>query len=245
MMVRDEYSERQYRDVLPAYYQRKYGLNQPGDGADPEPDIRQFEPGDEPRLVDAYRTVWTQEPWNEVFGLQAAYDQVREAVAPDSATALVAEPGDFSDRDVIDAVDYPEEPSYLLDGDEPAPDEERFFRELREPGIIGFTWALDAREAGDVPETGGFDELVAEETAYISELGVVPGYQSQGIGSRLSRELLDELEAEYDRVILRTNPEAEKAINLYEQLGFERTGLTDPEYEERVYLVKDLSEADG
>ncbi|MDY6771565.1 MAG: GNAT family N-acetyltransferase [Candidatus Nanohaloarchaea archaeon] len=223
-----------------AVLEERGGPDRPQEALDP-PWIWRMDDGEAVKedIVDAYRTVWTQEPWNEVFDEQAAREQVEKALEIEGAVALYATPED-RDTSVLDATDYPDDPAYITADRDPT-DEERFFDELEEPTAVGFTWAYDAEEAQDLmPDDEGFQDLLDNDAAYIAELGVVPGYQSQGIGSRLSEELLGELEEEYDQAVLRTNPDSVKAINLYNQLGFERTGYTDDEFSDRVYLVKEL-----
>jgi ribosomal protein S18 acetylase RimI-like enzyme len=231
-MIADDYPR--------AILEEREGPNTPQEALDPPWIWRKDGDAGTGSLVDAYRTVWTQEPWNEVFGQQAATAELETALEADGSVILYATAGD-RDTEVLEETSYPGDPNYLtLDGEDP-PDEDRFFEDLEEPTAVGFTWAYDADEATDrMPDEEGFDEILADDAAYIAELGVVPGYQSQGIGSRLSEELLSELEDTYDQAVLRTNPDAEKAINLYEDLGFERTGYRDEVYTDRVYLTKDL-----
>jgi len=206
--------------------------------------VRSYEPADRDDVIDAYRMVWTTDPWNEVFGEQAATDQLDEALSTQGSTVLVAE-GETDDP--ADGLDLPADPAYLLADDEEPPTDAQFFSELGEPDIMGFTWALPAgSELDTFPDDDGFRERLSDDSYYVSELGVVPGYRSQGIGSGLSAALMTALEEQgTSQAVLRTNPAAEKAVNLYEQLGFERTDYTDPVYDERIYLFNELGDPDG
>ncbi|MDY6770376.1 MAG: GNAT family N-acetyltransferase, partial [Candidatus Nanohaloarchaea archaeon] len=104
-------------------------------------------------------------------------------------------------------------------------------------GIIGFTWAYPlANREEPLPDDEDFWEQLDEPTAYIAELGVVPERREEGIGTALMERLLARISPDFGSAVLRTHPDVEPAIRLYEKLGFERTGFHDVDKPERVLL---------
>lgn len=122
--------------------------------------------------------------------------------------------------------------------------------------LVGFTWAVPSIDSEMELLNSERELYISEDTAYLSELGVKPGafpedpefvesYQCKGIGRKLTEEFLGKLSESYNEVALRTSDNAEKAMNLYRDLGFEETGIYDKNHHERQYLVKRLDGYEG
>lgn len=107
--------------------------------------------------------------------------------------------------------------------------------------LAGVAWAFHHACRNDpYPADPTFQQQLTDETAYIALLGVIPAYRGQGIGARLMDRLLEELRPDYDRAVLRTHPDAERAWRIYEECGFSDVDVPDPERPDRTYLVKEL-----
>jgi ribosomal protein S18 acetylase RimI-like enzyme len=86
---------------------------------------------------------------------------------------------------------------------------------IAEDEVIGYTIACPKVNTSD---------------AWILVLMVAPNYQRQGIGKKLTSHLLAELkEMQVQRVFLTVSPENERAINLYNTVGFELL-FNEPKY---------------
>jgi len=118
--------------------------------------------------------------------------------------------------------------------------------------VIGFSWgyevnATDLSKISGIPESK-WKEAIGEETAfYIDELGVDKNYRRQGVGERLTGELLGETVNDLNSLkrgdnpgyaILRTDVGALAARNLYKKLGFQELNLVDAKYSTRTYWLK-------
>lgn len=80
--------------------------------------------------------------------------------------------------------------------------------------------------------------MVYDKVFYLAELGVLKEFIWEGIGLTLSKKLMGKVS---DRVVLRTDNIAKKAIALYRKLGFvpllDSNGgqLMDSKYRSRLY----------
>jgi ribosomal protein S18 acetylase RimI-like enzyme len=83
-------------------------------------------------------------------------------------------------------------------------------------------------------------EMKSKDHAYISGLIVAPQFQGQGIARQAMNEILEKLK-DVKVIDLLTHPENEKAIGLYESLGFKKTGEKKENYfgdgEPRIEMV--------
>ena len=83
-------------------------------------------------------------------------------------------------------------------------------------------------------------EMKGAEHAYISGLTIAKEFQGQGIARQAMQILLEKLK-DIKLIDLVTHPENEKAIKLYESLGFEKAGEPIPNYfndgEPRIRMV--------
>lgn len=108
--------------------------------------------------------------------------------------------------------------------------------------VIGyiFSYPYDERQK-PYPETDRFWDEMSGEVLYIDELGVVPEYRKEGLGSKLLEETITEAEElGFDKLLLRTNPEAGGVMKLYNRHGFKDLEVDDPEHPERTYMLKSL-----
>ena len=73
--------------------------------------------------------------------------------------------------------------------------------------------------------TGFLWYKLENNTAFLYDIMICPGFKSQGLGRRLMNALLTELKEEsVSEVELRVSPSNFVAINLYQDLGFRITG---------------------
>lgn len=102
--------------------------------------------------------------------------------------------------------------------------------------LVGLCIAHHARYH-DVPQE--LEETIADNrAAYLAELGVRPSHQHQHVGTELLERMLKVLQHHYDVCLLRTHPDVEDAVKLYEHHGFNDTGVHDDEKPERIYMAK-------
>ena len=110
--------------------------------------------------------------------------------------------------------------------------------------IIGFTWGygINREDVFRLTRSIEFtDSINNRRIAYIDEIGVLNDFRRLGIGEELCNSLIYTFnEKNYDLILTRTNPKAEAAISLFKKLGFKNTGIKDPIYSERVYLLKNF-----
>ena len=95
-------------------------------------------------------------------------------------------------------------------------------------------WSLEVLEGTSVIEVDGepAGRLRVERSPGVVELAgiqLLPRFQSQGIGTRIIRGLIDEARAADARLELLAEPDNPRARALYERLGFVPSGrLDDP-----------------
>ncbi len=100
------------------------------------------------------------------------------------------------------------------------------------------------RQGGEVVGTASYS-MQEDGSAYINGLAIAPAFQGQGLGRAALELILQEIHAA-PRVWLVTHPENEKAIALYESLGFVVTNRIENYHgdgEPRIVLTK--SKKDG
>lgn len=105
--------------------------------------------------------------------------------------------------------------------------------------LIGFTWGYN------LP----FDKFpflrrkISPNCSYMDEIAVRADMRKKGIGTRLGEAYLSEAERRgIGRVVLRTDERNEASMALFKKLGFENSGIRDPQYPNRIYLRKFLEE---
>lgn len=111
--------------------------------------------------------------------------------------------------------------------------------------IIGFTWGypVEKAELARIAKSSSLDSLFKNQNKvfYIDELGVDKDWRGMGIGTMLSRLLLESVHAQsVNQVVLRTDIKAKSAIRLYKNLRFKDLGIKDGEYDSRTYWLKSL-----
>jgi len=83
---------------------------------------------------------------------------------------------------------------------------------------VYFVIEKDGKGVGDVSY-----QIQGEDKAYVNGLAVAVEFQRQGIARQAMKMMLEMLK-DYKTVYLMTHPENIRAINLYESLGFKKTG---------------------
>lgn len=85
------------------------------------------------------------------------------------------------------------------------------------------TLCIEKRENQYVGVVAGYTENIENGLAYISLVGVRPQYSGKGIASKLIKEFLDVCRSKHiKKAHVYTDVRNEKAIAMYEKLGFER-----------------------
>lgn len=101
-------------------------------------------------------------------------------------------------------------------------------------GLIGFSWGylLPSKE---------FPFLfrkVSEKCSYMDEMAVQRDRRIRGIASALGRRYLEIAKSQgIKEVVLRTDIWNFASMALYKKLGFRNTGVFDPKYKNRLYLL--------
>ncbi|QKQ97930.1 GNAT family N-acetyltransferase [Candidatus Nanohaloarchaea archaeon] len=110
-----------------------------------------------------------------------------------------------------------------------------------EGSVVGYALAFDVDERKHpYPSDEQFRKQVTEDTLYLDELGVSPEAQHNRAGTALLEEVIERASRRYDKLLLRTNPKAKKAMGLYLKHGFQDLDVKDPEHPERTYLIRGL-----
>lgn len=90
---------------------------------------------------------------------------------------------------------------------------------VKSQGVIGFTWGYELSVSADVDEhleAPGLHKIIVGEYFYLDEVGVLPGYQKQGIGKKLLEKLF--LKQGRKPILLRTLKESPMR-RLIEKMG--------------------------
>jgi ribosomal-protein-alanine acetyltransferase len=98
---------------------------------------------------------------------------------------------------------------------------------LTMPNILRMKAVNDGRLVGFI----ACDIRRSENTAWISTVGVLPGYRSRGIGEKLMREVEERLDVDSIRLSVRASNQA--AIRLYKRLGYHQRNIWPRYYADR------------
>jgi len=158
--------------------------------------IRKYKEGDLDPVIELYREIFAEEPWNEKWSYEAAKSEIKDFLKQENIVFLIAQ----------------------CDNE-----------------IIGFRIAFDMK-----PENFPFLKgLVKDKEAmYGKELAVKKDYRNLGIGTNMvlqSFEIARELG--YKKFLGRTYLKS-KMVPVYSRLGYINTGITDPNYPDRVYFIR-------
>lgn len=86
--------------------------------------------------------------------------------------------------------------------------------------IIGFSASLPLSSETEISKIVQPFNLTNENTTYFAELGVDNKYRNKGIGASLTRAIINSTSTPY--VLLRTSEKNDRAIPLYQKLGFQQ-----------------------
>ena len=118
---------------------------------------------------------------------------------------------------------------------------------LKDKKVVGFIWMYeifknDLREGTRYSPKLRFLFENQKRVFYLQEIGVIKEMRQQGIGERLTRELLRrEKENGADVVVLSTNGKAGSMILLISKIGFQNSGIVRPPEElGRTYWILEL-----
>ena len=110
--------------------------------------------------------------------------------------------------------------------------------------VIGFTWGYQV-STGILSEISGVSVedwrkvISNKEVFYIDEFGTKRSYRRKGIGTKLVRELLEQLShTDIKLTTLRTNKSALPARAIYSQMGFQEIGIQDTKHQDRTYWMR-------
>ncbi len=114
---------------------------------------------------------------------------------------------------------------------------------LKDGQVVGFTWGyfVDRSKLRKISGNWNLDFIFDknEKIYYIDELGVDSLYRKRGIGKMLTDALLLAIPPETNKLILRTDKEADSARQLYEKLHFIELEVLDEEHHSRSYWLRD------
>jgi ribosomal protein S18 acetylase RimI-like enzyme len=65
------------------------------------------------------------------------------------------------------------------------------------------------------------------DTVEVGEIQVQPGYQNRGIGTYVLRDTIDKAHRQRKKVFLAVGLKNDKALRLYQRLGFRQVARTD------------------
>jgi len=84
--------------------------------------------------------------------------------------------------------------------------------------------------------------IAKEKANYMDEIAVKGNWRMRGLGTSLGTEYLEQLARKnIPEVILRTDERNTASMGLFCKLGFENTGIRDPQFDWRVYLRRAIS----
>jgi ribosomal protein S18 acetylase RimI-like enzyme len=111
-------------------------------------------------------------------------------------------------------------------------DEAAGFTEAKWRENVGRGWLVSARIGADAVGSAGLGtqaEPGQPDRAVLWGMYVTPRVRGRGVGERLVRAVLDEASRRgVSEVFLEVTSGNDRALELYERCGFERTGLTRP-----------------
>jgi len=120
---------------------------------------------------------------------------------------------------------------------------------LKDRKVVGFTWMYEIFESDLREGTRYSPELKflfagQRKVFYLQEVGTKKEVRGQGIGERLTRELLKKgKEKRANVVVLSTNSKAIPAISLFSKIGFQNSGVIRPPRElGRTYWILKLGD---
>ena len=120
---------------------------------------------------------------------------------------------------------------------------------LKDGKVVGFTWAYEIYPSDLQEGTRYSPELKflfrsGQRVCYFQEVGVKREFRKQGLGERLTRELLERVQnLGANVVVLSTNREALAALQMFSKIGFRDSGIARPPKElGRTYWILELGD---
>jgi ribosomal protein S18 acetylase RimI-like enzyme len=105
--------------------------------------------------------------------------------------------------------------------------------------LVGFLWGYRKPEE----KFGFLSEQIDRDSFYLDDVAVSNSRRKERIGTRLCQEFEKQVkESGGKKIFLRTQKDYTASNKLYDKLGYERSGVFDPEYPDREYLVKSLGD---
>ncbi|MEP7287651.1 MAG: hypothetical protein ABI947_18000 [Chloroflexota bacterium] len=112
--------------------------------------------------------------------------------------------------------------------------------------VVGFSWWIDisGNELNDRwrPRFAPKDQVPRPEGAgvFMMEFGVIAAMRNHGLGYRLLKDTLVQVEPNHDWIALNTQAFAHAGLALLKSQGFEELGLTGVQVPTRICLMKPL-----
>lgn len=105
--------------------------------------------------------------------------------------------------------------------------------------LTGFTWGYKI----PLEEFPFLKGKVSEQTSYMDEIAVRGGERRRGVGQILGKTYIEKVISQgIEQVILRTDIWNTASMALFRKLGFRNTQVFDPEYGDRIYLIKSVGD---
>lgn len=206
-----------------------------------ETKIRKFKESDLESLIGVYKSAFAEPPWNEFMkctncGVEYGLKEVEELVLNGNKCKRcgiypVTLREYWTREDIIEDLEFckkQQSPIILV--------------AENDDGLIGYTWGYKL----PFEKFPFLEGLVPEKSSYMDEIAVKADKRLRGIGTMLGKSYLEEaLNQGMDAVTLRTDERNVASMALFRKLGSgpvtnEGSAVYDPEYKNRIYLIKYL-----
>jgi ribosomal protein S18 acetylase RimI-like enzyme len=182
--------------------------------------IREYNELDFEGVYQVYKEAFEDKPWNETWTIPAVVRDIDSALANRDPVTIVAER-----CETYYSENYSEGCGRGI------------LRKMETKTIIGLLWGY--RKPAE--KFGFLGDLVDKDSFYLDDVAVLEDSRKEGIATKLCKKFEKQVkEAGGKKIFLRTQKNYKASTKLYEKLGYERSGIFDPEFPDREYFVKSL-----
>ena len=111
-------------------------------------------------------------------------------------------------------------------------------------GLAGMTWGYKL----PIEKFPFLERKVPTNSSYMDEIAVAGNKRFKGVGTLLGRAYIDIAAQQNQGIVLRTDDRNEASMTLFRKLGLKgipditnpKGNIYDPQYQNRIYLMKDL-----
>ncbi len=197
--------------------------------------IRDYSPSDFRQLTEVYVSAFAEPPWDEYRKCTSCGINygIAESVNPPALCKKCTNPlslAEFWSRDGIKAdLDFAldQKDSIALVA----------VANGKQERLLGTTWGYRL-PFGKFPFLKG---SVSPNSSYLDDIAVRGDSRRLGVGVQLGERFVQAAQkVGVSEVVLRTDKRNASSMGLFVKLGFTNTGITDPEFEWRIYLKREL-----